>query len=202
MFKLIVCIVVLTAGCCAEERFMCSRFDENGETKSSVLKQLKLLTQEVKDLKKQSKENRQLIAEASKGLYIPPHVYIYKLTSSKRSWQQGQQSCQDWGGDLAVYGVKTLENRRKLIKNLPISDDFWIGVNDFATEGNWTWVNGEPAKSSEIIWDYYHQQPNGGNEDCVAVVAYPAATYRIGLTHDGQCHWGRLALCEKKLLTS
>ena len=51
--------------------------------------QLDSLSQEVEALKNQSRENRQLAVGAlSKGLYVPPHVYIYRLTSARQSWQR------------------------------------------------------------------------------------------------------------------
>ena len=118
-------------------------------------------------LKNQSRENRQLAVDVfTKGLYIPPHVYIYRLTPVSQSWQQSQEFCRNWGGALAVHGVKTRENRKTLIQNLSIGNThFWIGVNDIASEGNWVWVNGERASSSELIW--YSGEPDGGrNQNC------------------------------------
>ena len=135
------------------------------------------LSQEVEALKNQSRENRQLaVGEFIKGLYIPPHVYIYQLTSARQSWQQSQEFCRNWGGTLAVHGVKTRENRKTLIQNLSIGNIyFWIGVNDIASEGNWVWVNGERASSSELIWE--SGQPDAGrNENCVAVHGHPTSS--------------------------
>ena len=74
------------------------------------------LSREMETLENQSRENRQLAVDVfTKGLYIPPHVYIYRLTPASQSWQQSQDICRNWGGTLAVHGVKTRENRKTLI---------------------------------------------------------------------------------------
>ena len=75
--------------------------------------QLNSLSREVEAQKNQSKKNSQLIAAVSKGLYLPPHVYVYQLTPDGQSWQASQEFCQNWGGNLAMHGMKTLENRKK-----------------------------------------------------------------------------------------
>ena len=38
--------------------------------------------------------------------------YFYKLTDSPFHWQTARDQCQKWGGDLAVYGIRTIESRR------------------------------------------------------------------------------------------
>ena len=242
MLKLVVCIMVLTAVCSAQEHLTCLRTDDalnrqspqhsqralqgspgkrgaKGQVGSrgspgqkgepgipddqqiKILRdQLDSLSQEVEALKNQSRENRQLAVDVfTKGLYIPPHVYIYRLTPASQSWQQSQEFCQNWGGTLAVHGVKTRENRKTLIQNLSISNtNFWIGVNDIASEGNWVWVNGERSSSSELIWD--SGQPDGGrNANCVWVVGYPVLSSDLGLAYDAPCAASLPGLCEKQI---
>ena len=34
---------------------------------------------------------------------------------------------------------------------MSVSNYFWIGINDIASEGNWMWVNGERAAYSELL---------------------------------------------------
>ena len=161
--------------------------------------QFNSLLQEVETLKNQSNKYLSLIAAERNGLYVPPHVYIYQLTSGSQSWQQSQELCSAWGGNLAIHGVKTLENRKKLIQVLSINIVyFWIGVADIATEGNWTWVNGERASSSELIWRSGEPNDHGRNEDCVVVHGDPASS-RVGLANDYVCTESFQGLCEKKL---
>ena len=159
-------------------------------------------SQEVEALRNQSRINRQLVVDVfSKGLYVPPHVYIYRLTLGRQSWQESQRFCRNWGGDLALHGVKTLENRRKLIQNLPINNiEFWIGASDIASEGNWIWVNGERASSSELIWGGGQPSHNhlGGDEDCVLVAGFPEVP-KFGTAWDAPCSTVIHGLCEKQI---
>ena len=158
------------------------------------------LSQEVEALRNQSRMNRQLVVDVfSRGLYVPPHVYIYRLTPGRQSWQKSQEFCQSWGGDLAMHGVKTLENRKKLIQLLPTNDFYvWIGASDIASEGNWTWINGERASSSELIWLSGEPNNNGGDEDCVVVTGYLISSI-VGLAYDIPCAFSYQALCEKQI---
>ena len=158
------------------------------------------LSQEVEALRNQSRMNRQLVVDVfSKGLYVPPHVYIYRLTPGRQSWQKSQEFCQSWGGDLAMHGVKTLENRKTLIQNLSIKNIyFWIGANDIASEGNWTWVDGERASSSELIWSKGEPNNRRGDEDCGAAHGYPTFSF-VGTAFDQSCAYLFQALCEKHI---
>ena len=161
--------------------------------------QFNSLLQEVETLKNQSNKYLSLIAAASNGLYVPPYVYIYRLTPGSQSWQQSQEFCTVWGGNLAIHGVKTLINRKKLIQDFAISNvQFWIGVDDIATEGNWIWVNGERASSSELIWMRGEPNNEGGNEDCGLVYGYRASS-QVGRVNDAICNRSYRGLCEKKL---
>ena len=161
--------------------------------------QFNSLSQEVETLKNQSNKYLPLIAAASNGLYVPPHVYIYRLTPDSQSWQQSQEFCTAWGGTLAIHGVKTLENRKKLIQDLSVNNvPFWIGAADIAAEGNWIWVNGERASSSELIWLSGEPNNKGGNEDCVLVYGNRASS-QVGRVNDAVCTISHRGLCEKKL---
>ena len=137
MLKLVVCIIILTAVCDAQEHLTCLRTDDvsNYNQQINLLRdQLNLLSQEVEAQKNQSRKNRQLSLTAilGNGLYLHPHIYIYQLTPDRQSWQASQEFCQNWGGNLATHGMKTLENRKKIIQMLSIRPHFWIGVNDIA----------------------------------------------------------------------
>ena len=158
------------------------------------------LFQKVEVLKNQSEINLQLIVDAcDKALYIPPHAYIYRLTPGLQSWQKSQEFCQNWGGDLAMHRVKTLENRKELIQNLRISNiDFWIGANDIASEGNWVWVDGERASSSELIWKNGQPDNSGGVQDCVLLEAFPIRSY-VGFAWDDRCWRSIHGLCKKQI---
>ena len=160
--------------------------------------QFSSLFQEVEALKNQSKYALDLIAAVGKILYVPPRYYIYQLTPDRQTWQRSRQYCRLWGGDLAMYGVKTLENRRRLILNLSINQDYiWIGGNDVASEGTWIWVNGERASSSELIWDS-GEPGNRSSEDYLLMAANPSLS-NVGRGHDGPINMQRLGLCERAI---
>ena len=159
--------------------------------------QINLRSQEAEAPGNQSNKYRNTTVPTN-GLYLPPHVYIYKVTARWVSWQASQKLCRNWGGNLAVHGVKTLENRRKLIRILSIYRSYyWIGANDIRSEGNWVWINGERASSSELSWGNRQPDNVGGNEDCLLMNAYP--TFLFGLAFDDSCADNWRGLCEKKL---
>ena len=244
MLKLVVCIIILVAVCCAQQHLTCLRTDdvlnqqspqtppralqgpprkqgarsqmglrgrpgrkgEPGIADDKQINQINLLrdqfnslSQEVEDLKNQSRKNRQLAVDVfTKGLYLPPHVYIYQLTPGSQSWQKSQEFCQNWGGNLAMHGMKTRDNRKKLIQKLLIKNIwFWVGANDIASEGNWIWINGERASRSELIW-MSGQPSNGHNEDCVDMDGFPSRS-TVGLAHDAPCSLLLQGLCEKQI---
>ena len=131
------------------------------------------------------------------GLYLPPHVYIYKLTTRGLSWQNSRKFCRNWGGDLAVHGLKTLENRKKVIRMLSIRRTHnWIGANYNASEGNWVWINGERA-SSKLFWR--NRFPRfSSNSNCLALDSY-FGSFDYGFADDHPCFWPIRGICEKKI---
>ena len=219
MLKFVVCIVILAVAYSTQVVLTCRTNDDrrinllrlevnyvsqevealkNQSTANQQKEEITSLFQEIEALKNQSKENRQFVLDMfSKKLYVSPNYYTYQLTPGRQSWQQSREFCQNWGGDLAVYGVKTLENRKKLNQMMSISSDFWIGANDIASEGNWVWANGNRASRSELIWDRGQPQNSGGGEDCVSVVGNPSSP-NVGLAHDYPCTWLHRGLCEKE----
>ena len=220
MLRMIACVIILAAVCCTQVVLACRSADNRQNEllqlqvnylsqEVEVLKnqsrenyqkgQMNSLLHEVEALKNQSKKNEQFLDVFSGRLYIPPHFYIYQLTPGRQSWQRSQQYCENWGGNLAVYGVQSLENRKILMKNLFIENsNFWIGAHDIASEGNWTWINGETASSSELIWENGQPQPYYTNEDCAGVIGNPLLP-NGGLAHDYSCTSSNQGLCEKEI---
>ena len=160
-----------------------------------VRDQLNALTRELEILKNQSRKTQEVARSSRNGSLVNSHFYVYKLTSNRQSWQESRQLCQNWGGDLAVHGVKTLKNRKNLFQNLSIGYHYYIGASDMASEGNWVWLNGEPASSTELIWE--SNQPNGGrNENCVVLIGTAGRSDKER-AHDVPCSNNFLGLCEK-----
>ena len=94
-----------------------------------------------------------------------------------------------------MHGVKTMQNRRKLIEKSSIQRWTWIGASDIATEGNWTWVNGERAPSSEIFWR--GGVPGYDDYDCVYMVGTNEVR-DVGLAGHYTCTLSDRRLCEKR----
>ena len=157
--------------------------------------QLNSLSQEVEHLKNKTRETLHVIPAGSKILYVDHHFYAYQLTPGRQWWQESRQYYQTWGGELAVHGVKTLKNRRRLIRILPINEYFfWVGASDAVSEGSWIWVNGDHASSSELNWD--SGQPGGGRSENYVMLFGNSASSKAGLAHDGSSTTHR-GLCEK-----
>ena len=247
MLKLVVCIIVLAAVCCAQEHLTCLRTDgvlnqqnpqtnqrasqgppgkrgakgpigsrgrrgQKGEPGIPDDQQINLLRskfntllQEVEALRNQSRENQQFLSAFSKGLYIPPHFYIYQLTPNTHSWEETQNYCQNWGGALAMHGVKTIENRKKLIENLrkihpSLHLEFWIGAKTNASDGNWIWLKGERASSSELIWRRGRENAFSRDFNNICVVVDGITHSYVGLAQGLPCSdFKRWGLCEKQL---
>ena len=171
---------------------------KNQSSKIQQQGQINPRSQETDALGNQSNKYLNTTAPAN-GLYLPPHVYIYKLTTRGFSWHASQEFCRSWGGNLAVHGVKTLENRKKLIRILSTNKSYyWIGANDIESEGNWVWINGERASSSELIWRSRQPDNFGGNQDCLLIDSNPLSSY-FGLAYDNWCDSVCPGICEKKL---
>jgi hypothetical protein len=85
-------------------------------------------------------------------------MYPYKTT-----WEMARDKCRADGGDLATI-VNSAENTAVL--NM-FSYTLWIGLNDRATEGSFTWVDG----AQSTFRDWYPQEPDNfnSNEDCTAL---------------------------------
>ena len=172
---------------------------KNQTRKNQQQGQINHPSQEIGNLGNQSNKYVNTTVPAN-GLYLPPHVYIYKQTTRGLSWQGSQKFCQNWGENLAVHGVKTLENRKKLFQILSISISYyWVGANDIASEGNWVWINGERANSFELIWASGAPNNSGGNRDCLVINGYPKYSSNFGFAYDRPCCFLWRGICEKKI---
>ena len=173
---------------------------KNQTSKTQQQAQINHPSQEIKASGNQSNKYLNTTVPAY-GLYFPPHVYIYKLTTRELSWQKSQEFCRSWGGNLAVHGVKTLETRKKLTQILSIDGALswlWAGANDIASEGNWVWINGERVSSSDLSWSYGEPNNSGGNEDCFLFLGTLTSDI-FGFAYDHRCASRFQGICEKKI---
>ena len=77
------------------------------------------------------------------------------------------------------------------MKALSTNEYLWIGMSYTRSEGNWVWVNGETAISSELLWRS-GQPDNAGFQNC-------GGLFTSGYADDGWCNVRNSGLCEKKI---
>jgi len=93
--------------------------------------------------------------------------HLYLLCTAKAKWAVARDTCAGWGYHLASLG-DAAENTFVVDKAVAVSTSaWWIGLNDLAKEGTYTWIDGTPF--SYAPWG--DRQPNNGglagNQDCV-----------------------------------
>jgi len=88
------------------------------------------------------------------------------------TWFDAQTYAETLGGYLAVINdesenqwiVQTFVERERWV------EEFWFGMTDWGSEGQWYWINGEPVTYTN--WE--NLEPNdAGGEDCVAMNGQP-----------------------------
>ena len=80
-----------------------------------------------------------------------------------------------------------------------MSDYYWIGLSDSASEGTWRWLNGNRANPNDgSLW--LPGRPltgsSGNNYDCAAVAFYQRDTHGL-FVYDVPCSSNYGAMCEK-----
>ncbi|KAF5889906.1 C-type lectin domain family 4 member E-like isoform X1, partial [Clarias magur] len=66
---------------------------------------------------------------------------LYFMSFGRKTWNDSRQFCRDNGADLVIINSK--EEQDFIGKKLGMSD-FWIGLSEKRTEGEWKWVDGTP----------------------------------------------------------
>ena len=113
------------------------------------------------------------------------------------NYADAQLNCQNRFGN---HGGKLFEPRRANTNQLVsaaaanflsgIYDDFWLGMNDLATQGQYVYASdGETILSG--MWN--DKQPSAANEQCVAY--WEMAQYG-GKWFDRPCDWLSFSICE------
>ncbi len=104
--------------------------------------------------------------------FIPGFIYMgtfngnqYYCSTSPATWANAQGICEQNGGYLASIG-SAAENH--FLAEILTIQSAWIGLNDHAYEGQYTWANGDAMTYS----NWYPGQPNdyNGNQDCVEML--------------------------------
>lgn len=69
--------------------------------------------------------------------------------------------------------------------------DYWIGLTDSETEGNWKWANGATLTGYNNWASYLPNDYKG--QDCAAI---KGATQNSGKWHDVSCYFNKGFICE------
>ncbi|CAN9510154.1 unnamed protein product [Ophioblennius macclurei] len=108
---------------------------------------------------------------------------LYYLSTTKKSWTESREDCQERGADLLIINSPEEQNIASHCQK-----DVWIGLTDEATEGEWKWVDGTPLNQS--YWGGVEPNNAGGHEDCAEI--------RESGWNDERCNSRRQWICEKK----
>jgi len=125
----------------------------------------------------------------------------YFCAAPERSWDEARAHCATLLGDLAIVTSK-LENNfiRDQLGGNKLGVDWWIGLNDSASEDEFLWVDGSPLDPLIAFWA--NGEPNNGDSEqpgpahCVIMledIIYP------GLWRDQVCATPKASICEAPL---
>ncbi|XP_062568465.1 perlucin-like protein [Saccostrea cucullata] len=115
------------------------------------------------------------------------------VTSSKEHWTSASYHCSLHSASLVEVDSST-ENDflRKHSIDMGIHSDFWIGLTDDSSEGNWEWL---PSGNTVSFSDWAPGQPdNGHNEDCVLLSHSKHYHW-----NDDQCDNSHYFICEREI---
>lgn len=138
--------------------------------------------------------------------------YYFSPGSLKLNWTDSRDKCQSFSGDLVKIESREEQDfldgkARKLMDSK--SDQFWIGLTDVQTEGQWLWTDGSLLDENLAFWtknihnsepdNWRVQDPDG--EHC----AQMGETWLInGLKswYDTSCKNKKRFICEKSATRS
>ena len=86
----------------------------------------------------------------------------YFTSDTCETWTNASTKCRSMGANLVSVHS---QEENVFIQHLHNGDRTWIGLNDIATEGFFTWVDGCPDKFR--FWATNQRNDLKGNQDCV-----------------------------------
>jgi cysteine-rich repeat protein len=118
--------------------------------------------------------------------WVPGRDYLTVYCPGDSSWTAAQETCADWGGDLAT--VLSAEDNEILAAAVNTgNDDTWIGLNDRQSEDDFVW---DGRASDYRDWRRGNSE-NRRDRDCT-VLREPEGNWRLR-----NCGDRRPSLCEK-----
>uniref|UniRef100_UPI00398F2B56 CD209 antigen-like protein C n=1 Tax=Pristiophorus japonicus TaxID=55135 RepID=UPI00398F2B56 len=131
----------------------------------------------------QLKENLHCLLHPNQ--WIPFKQKLYYFSTSKKTWNEAQESCKSMDANLVV--INSAEEQAYL--QCSILDELWIGLDDRVEEGKWRWVDGTDYASTVKFW-VSGQPDQNGDEDC-------AMASKTQGWHDWPCSSRHSSICEK-----
>lgn len=100
------------------------------------------MQQELKDLQKKVDESPSA-SSASKSFINPLTQSRYSLIPYPLPWHMAKKYAEENGGHLVV--IDNQAENEWLVKTFGSNTEYWIGLTDEVTEGQWVWVDGTKA---------------------------------------------------------
>ncbi|XP_072020401.1 macrophage mannose receptor 1-like [Amphiura filiformis] len=116
-------------------------------------------------------------------------VYEQDQNMNRRTWEGALSFCRDQGGDLASFHSSTEEMyiRDSYLPNDPDNQyGYWIGLNDRAVEGGFTWTDTTPVEYTN--WEPGEPNDYEDVEDCVESFMNPGRGWNDQECSDAR-HW-------------
>ncbi|XP_008540994.2 C-type lectin domain family 4 member E [Equus przewalskii] len=91
----------------------------------------------------------------------------YFFSSNTMTWTASLKNCSYMGAHLVV--INTQQEQEFLFRAKPREKEFYIGLTDQVTDGDWQWVDGTPLTKSLSFWDIGEPNNLATVEDCVTI---------------------------------
>ncbi|XP_041036068.1 C-type lectin domain family 17, member A-like [Carcharodon carcharias] len=111
--------------------------------------------------------------------------HCYRFSTDTVNWDSAKQQCESQTSHLIIINTEQEQNS---LENNP--GDYWIGLTDRESEGNWKWVDGTPVSFTR--WDQGEPNNWNGHENCAII--------RSGCWNDFRCTRYYRFICEKRAL--
>lgn len=101
------------------------------------------MQQELKNLQKKVSESTS-VSSSSKTFINPLTRSRYSITPYPLPWHLAKKYAEENGGQLVV--IDNQAENDWLVKTFGARTEYWIGLTDETTEGEWLWVDGKKAE--------------------------------------------------------